>query len=255
MSKDHKLEQFDYKKVHKDIKQAINYESNVYADDSYDSCIWELEKEILAIEIGLIKKKEIKYFDFACGTGRIISYMESLADESTGIDVSENMLNIAKSKVQKAQLFLCDLITNDIINDKLYDLITAFRFFLNAQDDLRTKIMPLLSAKLNNDGIIIFNIHGNSFSFHLLPVILGRLGIKKVKLNHLSYFKTLKLINNSNLNLIRVYGVGFVPSSFYRRFKSKRELFVRIEKACSRNRFLKYFARNLIFICIKRKTY
>lgn len=253
MSKDSiSAEQPDYTESHKNIKQALNYEYNLYADDTYDSCMWKIEKEFLSKEISSIKKGEIKYLDFACGTGRVLSFVEQFTTKSTGIDVSKNMLNIAKNKLKKSQLINCDLTEDDIIEDKRYDLITSFRFFLNAQEDLRKKIMSLLSKKLTNDGLFIFNIHGNTSSYHLLAVVLGKLGIKQVELNHLSYFKTLNLIKNSNLKLIKVYGVGFIPSSFYRWFKRLRKFLMNLDRAFSHISFLKYFARDMIFICTKK---
>lgn len=249
-----KRERADYQESHKDIKQAMNYEYNLYADDTYDSYMWEIEKEFLLQEISSLKNNKIKYLDFACGTGRIISIVEPLTLESTGVDVSTNMLSLAKDKVKRTQLINGDITKEDIISDKRYELITAFRFFLNAQDDLRKKVMYLMSEKLTQDGTFIFNIHGNILSYHLLTVILGKLGIKRLKLHHMSYFGTLKLIKQSNLKLERVYGVGFVPSSFYKRLKVLRRFFIFIDNVFPRLGFIKYFARDLMFVCTKKPS-
>jgi SAM-dependent methyltransferase len=246
--------QYDYTESHKDIKKALNYEYNLYADETYDSCMWEIEKKYLLKEIGSIKKGKIKYLDFACGTGRVISFVEPLIAESTGVDVSNNMLDIAKNKTIKSRLINCDLTTKDVIKGEEYDLITVFRFFLNAQDELRRKVMPLLSEKLSNNGLLIFNIHGNTSSYHLLPVILWRLGIKKTELKHLSYFETLDIIRKSNLKLIKLYGVGFIPSSFYRWFKPLRKILLNLDNFFSRIFFLKYFSRYLIYVCTKNNV-
>lgn len=242
----------DYRDKHKGAGQAWNYEHKVYAEDSYYAYIWGIEKDIIINEIRLIEKTSIKYLDFACGTGRVISSIEQYVNNSTGVDVSENMLNIAKTKIKKSSLLHVDLTSDDIIKNEKYDLITAFRFFLNAQEDLRKEVMPLLSNKLSDDGLFIFNNHGNTFSYYILPAILGKLGMKQVKLNHLSYFSILKLIRNSNLKLKKVYGIGFIPGSFYRWFKLWRRFFMKIDKAFSNSRFLKFFAVDLIFICSKR---
>lgn len=242
----------DYREWHKNDKKVLNYEYNLYAEDSYVSYLWELEKGILLKEISLIRKTEIRYLDFACGTGRILSFIEEHVAESTGVDVSENMLNIAKSKVKKSQILNSDLTTDDIIEKKQYDLITAFRFFLNAQEDLKGKVMCLLSEKLSNDGLFIFNNHGNTFSYYLWPVILGWLGIKQEKLNHLSYFNIMKHIRNSNLRVKRIYGIGFIPASFYRWLNPWRKFFMHIDKALSNCRLTKLFARDIIFVCTKK---
>lgn len=243
--------QHDYREVHKDVQKALNYEHNVYSADSYDAYMWEMEKEVLLKEINLLGKTRINYLDFACGTGRILSFVEQYVSESTGIDVSEDMLVLAKNKIRNSLLIKCDLTKEDVIKNKQYDLVSAFRFFLNAQKDLRNEVMPLLSKKMANDGILIFNIHGNISSYYFLPMIFSKIKKNREKLNAMSYFEMLSLIKNSKLNVIRVYGIGFIPSSFYRLFKSRRKYFVSLERKFSNFKFLKYFARNLIFVCTK----
>jgi len=245
-------EQFDYGKQHKDIKQALNYEYRLYAKDSYDSYMWQIETTLLLKEVSLIKKAKIRYLDFACGTGRILSLVERYVDESTGLDVSESMLSIAKGKIKKSLLIKGDLTKNDVLRNTQYDLITAFRFFLNAQANLKEEIMLLLSEKLSNDGILVFNIHGNITSYYFLPIVLPGLKNDWSELNYSSYFKINNLIKNSRLKIKRVYGVGFIPSLFYRLFKFWKKFFINIEKILSNLIFLKYFAKNLIFICIKK---
>src|SRR6266568_3188375 len=49
------------------------------------------------------------YLDFACGTGRIISSIEQFATYSCGIDISESMLQSARSKSSKSVFFCLDL--------------------------------------------------------------------------------------------------------------------------------------------------
>ena len=50
--------QSDYGDLHKGIVNTLHYEQNVYAKDSYDSRIWEIEREILIKIISSIKKME-----------------------------------------------------------------------------------------------------------------------------------------------------------------------------------------------------
>lgn len=244
--------EFDYTESHKDIKQALNYEQNLYGDASYDSLMWGIEKIHIEREIKALSTKPVKYLDFACGTGRILSFVEKFADESVGVDVSESMLDIARGKIKKARVINCDLTMQDVLKGETYNLITAFRFFLNAQEELRQKVMVLLSGKLSDNGIFIFNNHGNLMSYHLLTVLLGKLGIKKVTLNHMSYFKVRKLIRNAGLKTIKVHGVGLVPSSVYRLLRPWERHVVKLDAALSRNQILKYFTRHMMFICSRR---
>jgi glycosyltransferase involved in cell wall biosynthesis len=241
--------EIDYRELHKPYKKAIDYEHKLYANNSYDSSMWEIEKQILVQEITLFEKDKTKYLDFACGTGRILAFMEQFVSESTGVDVSENMLYLAKKKARKSFLLNSDLTQHDVIADKQYNLITAFRFFLNAEDDLRKKVMFLLSEKLADRGTLIFNLHGNTFSYYLFPIIFKKFKPNQEKLNHVSFFRISKLLKETRLKIKRIYGIGFVPSSFYRLFKSQKKLFIWIDKTFSTCPLMKYFARNLIFIC------
>ena len=127
--------------------------------------IWEKEKQILDALISHWLDSRKCYLDFACGTGRVLSHLEKRFTESTGIDISEDMLKCASSSVSSSTL-ICGDLTRDpnLVNGK-YDCITAFRFFLHSQQSLRYEAMHVLSEKLRDrNSILIFNIHGNRYS-------------------------------------------------------------------------------------------
>ena len=98
--------------------------------------------------------------DFACGTGRLTAVLQDLAEECVGIDVSPSMLDIAKQKCKKATFSLCDL-TKDNPDLGAFDLITAFRFFGNAQDELRLAALSALHRYLAPQGYLVLNNHRN----------------------------------------------------------------------------------------------
>src|SRR5207249_2994067 len=113
--------------------KAADYEQ-FYRQGTSDEAIWGIERDFLA---GLIRRQKSRwgncsYLDFACGTGRVISFVEALVSSSLGIDTSEEMLRVAAKKVQRSEL-LCIDITERVDLEGTYDLITAFRFFLNAE--------------------------------------------------------------------------------------------------------------------------
>ena len=80
------------------------------------------------------------------------------------------MLSFAK-KILKNSVIINKDFTKINMNKK-FDLITAFRFFPNAEPKLRKKAMYFLSKSLTNDGLIIFNNHRNFWS---IPYFLKRL--------------------------------------------------------------------------------
>ncbi|RMH37825.1 MAG: class I SAM-dependent methyltransferase [Nitrospirae bacterium] len=214
-----------YLESHKAKDYGAKYD-HLYRPGSYERKIWCLESEIIKNKI--IKNKKIKkYLDFACGTGRLISVLESLAQESIGIDVSSSMLEQARKKLTKSTLIEINVLEDDSM-DELFeecDLITAFRFFLNAEPKLQTQAIKKLSQYLAQDGILIFNIHGNKYSSYYFYVLIHNL-IKNAfyKLTNkrpkiFSFKKCLsitdikKLINDSNANLYiqNIYTYGHIP--------------------------------------------
>jgi hypothetical protein len=70
------------------------------------------------------------------------------------------MLDIAKKKCIQAKFFLFDL-TKESPDLGAFDLITAFRFFGNAQDELRLAALSALHSYLEPDGYLVLNNHRN----------------------------------------------------------------------------------------------
>jgi SAM-dependent methyltransferase len=80
--------------------------------------------------------------------------------EVVGVDISEKMAAVAKTRVAKASFHIGDLTAEDAALGQ-FDLITAFRFFGNAEDALRQQVLRILRAKIRSDGWLIINNHRN----------------------------------------------------------------------------------------------
>ena len=132
----------------------------------------KLEKPIL---FDILSKhasdKNSSILDFACGTGRILLAMKNTGYKNlTGIDVSEEMLNQGRLADTSLNLIQTDIATEDTscyLNS--FDVITSFRFFTNADKDLKLKVLPKLGQFIKPKGILIVNFHQNSSS------ILGKI--------------------------------------------------------------------------------
>ena len=115
-----------------------------YQKDSHDARIWILEKEILIIIIHRYKLKNlVNHLDFASGTGRIFEVFKNCENNSIGIDVSESMLVEAKKKYRDVTFIKKDLTSHPNYFTIQFDLITTFRFFLNAENSLRENVLSL----------------------------------------------------------------------------------------------------------------
>ena len=79
----------DYRQRFSDPAIAAKYDLVIYSKDSVSDAVWQLESAILKDVVAHIRqrKSRIEYLDFACGTGRIISFLEDKVDKATGIDV------------------------------------------------------------------------------------------------------------------------------------------------------------------------
>ncbi len=72
------------------------------------------------------------------------------------------MLRIAKNVCKQSKIISID-ITKENLKDK-FDVVTAFRFFLNAEDRLRVEALSAIYNILEDDGYLITNIHVNTKS-------------------------------------------------------------------------------------------
>lgn len=189
-----------------------------YKKDKRDAWIWSIEQKILDNFINKEQNSKIEnYLDFACGTGRIIEKIERYASNSVGIDISETMIKEAKKRCINSNLIVHNIMESDF-DTKKYDLITAFRFFKNAEDKLRRNAFKTINKKLLTEGILIFNNHGNRWTFQrIFRFLMGK------KIDELdfkfperypphSYLK--KLLKQNGLEIVKTEGVGIYSGKF-----------------------------------------
>jgi len=148
----------DYRFSH--LNKGLSYDSDLESDP-FDMYMAIMEERWLVRLLRELFRGHVKnYLDFACGTGRIVSALEGFADYSCGVDLSESMLEKARQKCLKAEFFHADITQNDFQTKIVaFDLITSFRFFGNAQEELREKALSSLRLLLKDDGYLIINNH------------------------------------------------------------------------------------------------
>jgi len=178
-----------YSEKFREAIAASEYE-RFYTPGTADHAIWTHERKILTDLLARHQKHwpTCNYLDFACGTGRVIEFMESRVTTSRGIDISSEMLRLAAPKLQRSELICTDITKSDVPEAK-YDLITAFRFFLNAEPSLRLAVMRALALRLKNaESVLVFTNHGNPFSYkgamwpvHRIKQLLEQLGLHIVE--------------------------------------------------------------------------
>ena len=118
------------------------------------------------------------------------------------------MLDIARTENKNAKI-ICSDFQKEIpeINNIKFDLITAFRFFPNAEHRLRDNGMKYISSKLQNDGILICNNHRNFWSIPYFMKRLFFLGGSEGMTNG----QMIDLANKNSLELLKTYSIGILP--------------------------------------------
>lgn len=238
------------------------YQNNPKRGEGYDKKIenefelftWNLEKHFLKkiVEDFLKNDKDVKYLDFACGTGRIIAFLvnEIGINNAVGLDMSESMLAEAKKKTNAK--FICgNIIENkELLKDQKFDLITIFRLFLNLEKNNREVILKNVSRYLKDDGCIALNNHINRYSLVGFQFWIRRLlGNKKV-INTATQKEFEKMIRNSGLKIEKIYKFTFLPGRnnvilLPRNTLRKVELFI------SRIPIVRNFCLSQIYVCKK----
>ena len=154
------------------------YETSEYGAGSYSSLVWEWQRPVLEKIVSDFrqtnKSEPVRLLDFACGTGRVLASLEPLVDAADGVDISENMVELARKKCRAARLLVGDILTQPELLSPPYDVITSFRFLLNVEPELRLRVLKKLRDVLRTpDGLLVVNVHGNSHSLRH-PAILWR---------------------------------------------------------------------------------
>lgn len=203
--------------------KGIQYD-DFYLNDKWHAYMWSQEKRVLdSILHTLFKELRITLLDFACGTGRITEHLEGRVEQSVGTDVSEAMLSIASKKLRKTRLHKIDLCTSNPFAPATFNLITAFRFFSNAEPELRKKALNALRPLLSQDGYLVFNNHNNPNSLYIKAARLKcYIQGKRIKKDTFSIKDCAKLLDEVGMQIYKIYSVGLihiprlnVPSYFY----------------------------------------
>jgi SAM-dependent methyltransferase len=190
-----------------------------FASCSFRRITWQWEQRLLPaiVQAQLPPGRRRRYLDFACGTGRILALLEPHFDEALGVDVSPTMLATARescrSRVLQADLTAASHESNELA---AFDLITAFRFFPNAEPALRLAAMQRLAALLAPGGKLVFNNHQNDGSLTgQLRRLRRRLGGGSM-LPWMREADVLELVQAAGLRIAQRHHFGVVPGTEHR---------------------------------------
>lgn len=235
---------FDYRESHLEKGKGSAYHAEFH-NNAYRSMVWRFEQEILG---HIIRKYfdsiEIKHLDFACGTGRILRFMSTYTRQQTGVDVSPSMLEVANAQNQNAEILQADITRNDALGGRRFNLITAFRFFPNAQPELRKQAMHALRAHLDDNGYMVFNNHKNTgCTRNRLARLIGRRNFKGISIADIQ-----QLVDENDLVIIEIYSMCIFPASERRLILPIKILHI-LEILLRKIAPLRMLGENLIVVC------
>lgn len=235
-------------------KNVDEYEKITQSE--YIQLIFDLEKEVLDKFFNNLGSMDKVLMDFACGSGRWTQYLETKFDNVLGVDVSEEMIRYARQKCSRARFIVTDITTNDEIKGQ-FDVITAFRFYKNAEQKLREGATQNLVKYINNDGYFIFDLHLNTWSvmgimastMKLLRIDklfkISPLTVRTVSLNDIK-----PILKENNLEIVDYFGMGLLPSRSNYLILPRRWLH-KFESFLMRRKFFRRNAYNLLVIAKK----
>lgn len=234
----------DYRASH--VHKGSDYDC-LFQKGSYPHLVWQFESGILTKVISdRFKGKPFRHLDIACGTGRILEHIGPLAAKSFGIDISASMLRVARTRLPEAVLVRGDFAGANPPFVERFDLITCFRFFLNAEPALRTSVARNARSLLSDNGLFVFNNHRNyqSLTYRLLRAA----GRSASELACMSHKEAEDLIGGAGLQLKTMYHVGIVPGTDQRMYVPY-PLGAGIERITTKVKALAHLSNDLVYVC------
>ncbi len=137
------------------VVEAYDRWSSFY--DSYDNPMVFMATQI--VNRSLTDVSGLSVFEFGCGTGRNLAALDSFgAREIVGCDLSEGMLNVARTRVPQANLFPHDITNRVPVPDGRFDL-ALFCLTLEHVADIRQPLREAMRITKVNGRISIIEIH------------------------------------------------------------------------------------------------
>ena len=212
---------------------ASSYDENRFGN-TYGQFIDSQERALLKKEID--HTNQTKTLDMACGTGRFLEFA------NYGIDISSEMIKVAKSKFPNRKLAV-ENGENTSFESAFFDTIFSFHLFMHLDKNTTENILNEAHRILKKGGRLIFDV----------PSAKRRKMINYKADNwHGANAFSVKEIENligGKWKLVSYYGILFLP---IHRFPTKlRKGIIALDSLLCRT-FLKAYSSYLVFIIEKK---
>lgn len=140
------------------VKEGYGLDSEAYDKNIEKNPLIKIEEPVVLEMINNVEGKKV--LDLGCGTGRYSIKFAKEGAEVTGIDLSEDMLGIAREKVtnkMKINFLKGDMSRKIDLPDKSFDLIISSLAMSHLEEI--DGFIENIGRLLNNDGISIISTH------------------------------------------------------------------------------------------------
>ena len=238
-----------YRESH--LQKGVEYHQS-FSTRPHLSMVWRLERRLLRRIVREHFPAGIPtYLDFACGTGRILELLSTSAASSTGVDLSRSMLQVARDTLTDVEFIEADITRDDRLGRRKFDLVTAFRFFPNAEPQLRRDALSAITLHLKPEGILVFNNHKNRGSLTRRIVdARGRIGRNRSSgaTWGMSRQEAYELVESAGLKVEREYPIAVLPLGD-RHMLRPTGLVEMVEFILTRIGLFASLAKNIIYVC------
>jgi len=197
----------DYRTSHCAPGYGTHY--NMTYESGYYGALWDkIERPMILDLLRPMGGAGRNCLDFACGTGRITNVAAQVFGEVVGVDVSKSMLACAQVP-NNVKLRNIDMTMESL--EETFDVVTAFRFFLNAEDQLKREALKAINQQLKDGGRLVCNVHMNATSPIGLVCRLLNWSLGRTVRNTLSETRFKKLLTASGFLVEEVIPYGYLP--------------------------------------------
>lgn len=204
-------------------------------------------------------KKNHKILDVGCGTGSIIQYFYNSGYNIEGLDISEDMIDIAKSKNNKIRYIIDDITRKDFNLDSKYkyvmcnfDTVNYFESYEKFEFFIKN-----ISKIQNNNSFLIFDLVSEEI---FEEIFYNDLFIDEEE-NYLAIWQYEKLDKNRHEISIDIF---YKENGFYNKYEEKHIKFIydidKVIEILNRNNYYIYdmaknekYGKSRLFIVAKKE--
>lgn len=178
-----------------------------YYDLFFQQKDYQIEVDFILEAINKYSINSESILDIGCGTGSHLNLIKDKFTTIFGIDLNDEILNIAKKKVPEGCFVNSGMI--DFSIQSKFDVITCLYAVFNYNKNIKSGIETLknIHTHLNTNGICLISLYNEKTLEKKISLHMGKNETTKaVKLNQYKYDPSLKTVKSDHLILIKENG-------------------------------------------------